>query len=227
MIDKVINQVWVGKYPIPSREKRISEEIRDKHPDYKYNLWTDDNLPQIPERLQQMYDTMYERKDYVFCADMIRWLVVYEYGGWYLDIDWEYKQSLDSLNLENRDGIVFGHWGVGWQHCDYTLTNNVFAFQKQHPMVKHMIDSMPIEYGYCNAPYSPGWTGIEAKRYLGLENEFSNEIWHYHSVVRGHLDKHNIEYGDYNTFQNEVLKHHALYSWEHTNKEKFAKGLID
>ena len=35
-----------------------------------------------------------------------------------------------------------------------------------------------------------------------------------------------IEYGDYNTFQNEVLKHHALYSWEHTNKEKFKNGLI-
>ena len=169
---------------------------------------------------------MYERKDYVFCADMIRWLVVYEHGGWYLDIDWEFIQSLDSLNLENRDGIAFGHWGTGWQHCDYTITNNVYGFKKNHPMVKHMIDNMPIEYGYNNAPYSPGWTGFEVKKYLGLENEFSKEIWEYHRVMREHLENHNIEYGDYNTFQNEVLKHHALYSWEHTNKEKFKNGLI-
>jgi mannosyltransferase OCH1-like enzyme len=227
MIPKIIHQIWVGEYNLPTRERKISSDIKEKHPEYTYYLWTDKNLPSIPERLQKMYDTMYERKDYVFCADMLRWIVVHEYGGWYLDIDWEFIQTLDSLNLENRSGIVFGHWGVGWQHCDYTITNNVYAFEKNHPIVKHMIDSMPIEYGYCNAPYSPGWTGLEIKKYLGLDNEFSNEIWHYHSVVRENLDRHNIEYGDYNTFQNEVLKHHALYSWEHTNKEKFAKGLID
>ena len=40
------------------------------------------------------------------------------------------------------------------------------------------------------------------------------------------LDKHNIEYGDYNTFQNEVLKHHALYSWSLENKVKFENGEI-
>lgn len=227
MINKIIHQVWVGEYPMPSREKRISEEIREKHTDYEYHLWTDSNLPHIPERLQEMYNVMYERKDYVFCADIIRWLVVYEYGGWYLDIDWEYIQSLNSLNLENRDGIVFGHWGVGWQHCDYTITNNVYGFKKEHPIVKYLIDNMPVEIGYCNAPHSPGWTGLIIKKYMGLPNMFSTEIWHYHGVVREHLHQHNIEYGDYNTFQNEVLKHHALYSWEHTNKEKFAKGLIN
>ena len=115
---------------------------------------------------------------------------------------------------------------VGWQHCDYTLTNNVFAFKKEHPLVKFMIDNMHSEVGYNNPPYSPSWTGLTAKKYLGLENEFSNEIWEYHRIMREHLEKNNIEYGDYNVFQNIVLKHHALYAWEHTNKEKFAKGLI-
>jgi mannosyltransferase OCH1-like enzyme len=189
-------------------------------------LWTDDNLPEIPERLREMYDVMYSKKDYVYCADMLRWIVVYQYGGWYLDIDWEFIKSLDTLNIDNRSGIVFGHWGIGWKHCDYTITNNVYGFEKDHPLPKHMIDSMPIDLRYGNAPYSPGWTGIEVKRYLGLENEFSNEIWHYHDVVREYLDKHNIEYGDYNTFQNQVLKHYALYSWSLENKIKFEKGEI-
>jgi len=226
MINKIIHQIWVGKYFLPERENRLWKEIKEKHQDYEYYLWTDDNLPEIPERLKKMYDVMYSKKDWAYCADMLRWLIVYQYGGWYLDIDFEYKQSLNSLNLENRDGIMFGHWGVDWKHCDYTLTNNIFAFQKEHPLVKHMIDNMQVEYEYCNAPYSPGWTGMEAKRYLGLENEFSNEIWHYHDVVRENLNKHNIEYGDYNTFQNEVLKHYALYSWGLENKVKFEKGEI-
>jgi hypothetical protein len=44
--------------------------------------------------------------------------------------------------------------------------------------------------------------------------------------MREHLEQHNIEYGDYNTFQNTVLKHHALYSWSLENKAKFEQGLI-
>ena len=227
MIPKIIHQIWVGGYEIPTRERYISNQLKENHSDYEYFLWTDNNLPEIPENLKEMYHIMYENKDYVFCADMLRWLVVYNYGGWYLDIDWEYISNLNTLPIENRDAIVFGHWGYGWQHCDYTITNNVYAFVKNHPMVKHMIDNMPLVKDYSNAPYSPGWTGIEVKKYLGLDNEFSNEIWEYHRIMRENLEKHNIEYGDYNTFQNTILKHHALYSWELTNKEKFAQGLIE
>ena len=101
MINKIIHQIWVGKYPLPERETRLSKELKEKHPNYEYHLWTDDNLPEIPERLKDMYELMYSKKDYVYCADMLRWLVVYQYGGWYLDIDWEFIQSLDSLNINN------------------------------------------------------------------------------------------------------------------------------
>lgn len=225
MIDKIIHQIWVGKYEMPDREKNQIAEIKEKHSNYDYHLWTNDNLPKIPERLQKIYDIMYNNEDYVFCADMLRWLVVYEYGGWYLDVDWKYVNSLDSLSIDHRDGIVFGHWGVGWTGCDYTLANNVFGFKKHHPLVKHMIDNMPDNNPYC--PYSPGWTGIEVKKYVGLENQFSNEIWEYHRIVREHLDAINIEYGDYNKFQVEVLNHLALYAWSAEQKEKFKNGTIN
>jgi mannosyltransferase OCH1-like enzyme len=226
MIPRIIHQIWVGHYDVPAREKRIAEEIANKHPNYEYKLWTDNNLPVIPAHLQPVYDKMYSQRDYVYCADMLRWLVVYQYGGWYLDIDWEYISNLDGMNIDHRSGIVFGHWGVGWQHCDYTFTNNVFAFEKNHPMVQTVINNMAPDLSYCSTPYGPGWTGIAVKNHLGLENEFSNEIWEYHRIVREHLEQHNIEYGDYNTFQNTVLKHHALYSWSLENKVKFEQGLI-
>jgi mannosyltransferase OCH1-like enzyme len=237
MINKIIHQIWIGTYNIPQRELALSKEVKEKHDNYEYYLWTDNNLPNIPERLQEMYNVMYNKQDFVYCADMIRWLVVYEYGGWYLDIDFEYVRSLDYLNIDNRDGILFGHWGggsqwldskigEGWSGCDYTFANNVFGFKKNHPLVKHMIDSMPVDINYGNAPYSPGWTGIEGKRYLGLENEFTKNVWEYHDTMKKYLNDNNIQYGDYNTFQNEILKHYALYSWSHENKEKFKNGLI-
>jgi mannosyltransferase OCH1-like enzyme len=226
MIDKVIHQIWIGHHEIPQREKDFAEEIKQKHPDYQYHFWTDQNLPSIPESLKPMYDAMYARLDYVYCADMLRWLVVLQYGGFYLDIDWQYIKNLNDLNIEHRDGIVFGHWGEGWQHCDYTIANNVFGFAKEHPTVKFFVDHMPQEQGYSNAPHYPRWCGITLKKYMGLENEFSNQIWEYHRIMRENLQSHNIEYGDYNRFQNQILRHFALYSWSNENKDKFKKGLI-
>jgi mannosyltransferase OCH1-like enzyme len=226
MIDKVIHQIWIGHYPIPKREIELSNEIREKHQDYEYHLWTDDNLPEIPIELKPMYDKMYSQLDYVYCADLVRWLCVYQYGGYYLDIDWQYIKNLNELGIDHRDGIVYGHWGEGWQHCDYTITNNIFGFKKHHPMVKYVIDNMPTDLQYGNAPYSPGWCGMIVKKYMGLTNDFCNEIWEYHRIMREHLDRENIEYGDYNRFQNENFKHFALYSWSHENKEKFKQGLI-
>lgn len=226
MIDKVIHQIWIGDYNIPQREVEFAKEIQEKHPDYTYHLWTDSNLPEIPERLKPMYDAMYSKQDYVYCADMIRWICVHNYGGYYLDIDWQYIKNLNELNLDHRDGVVYGHWGVNWTHCDYTITNNIFGFSKENPMVKYIINNMYTDLAYANAPYSPGWCGIVVKKFMGLENEFSNEIWEYHRIMRENLDKHNIEYGDYNTFQNENFKHYALYSWSLENKEKFKHGLI-
>lgn len=226
MIPKIIHQIWIGEYKIPSREVRIMEDLKSKHSDYTHYLWTDQNLPEIPDRLKGMYSKMYEQKDYVYCADMVRWLVVLQHGGWYLDIDWEYISSLNNLNLENRSGVVFGHWGEGWTGCDYTITNNVFAFEKNHPVPQYFLDSMPVDLNYCNAPYSPGWCGITIKKYMGLDNEFSKEIWEYHRIMRENLDRHNVEYGDYNKFQITILKHHALYSWSLENKVRFKNGEI-
>ena len=226
MIDKVIHQIWVGEYDIPTRERLFSKEIKKKHPDYQYYFWTDENIPIIPKRLENMYNEMYRRKDYTFCADMIRWLVVYEYGGWYLDVDWEYISNLNDLKLENKDGIVFGHWGSDWRHIDYTLANNIFAFKKNHPMVKYVIEQMRNDLKYFKPTYSPSFIGLSIKKYVGLGYCFSNQIWEYHRIMKEILNDNNIEYGDYNTFQEKTLKHHSLYAWSHENKFKFKNGEI-
>lgn len=233
MIPKIIHQVWIGQYKIPKRETALYQEIRDKHCQfggYEYHLWTDSNMPVIPLQLKEIYDEMYRRKDYVFCADMVRWLVVYEYGGWYLDIDWQYVQSLDAYyekHVKDCDGVVFGHWGSGWTHIDDTLANNVFGFIKGHDMPLTLINNMPKDKGYCNAPYSPSYCGQQLRVFLGLPNRFTEEIWTYHRIIREHLESKNLYYGDYNTFQNENFRHLALFAWNNENMEKFAKGEIE
>ncbi|HCT52382.1 MAG TPA: mannosyltransferase, partial [Balneola sp.] len=54
MIPKIIHQIWIG-----DQSKRPSEMMKtwqDMNPDWEYMLWTDDNLPQIANRVQ--FDAM-------------------------------------------------------------------------------------------------------------------------------------------------------------------------
>jgi mannosyltransferase OCH1-like enzyme len=231
MIEKIIHQIWVGHYDIPERETALYKEIRDKHPDYKHILWTDDNLPEIPENFLPMYNAMYAKKDFVFCADMLRWLVIYQYGGWYLDIDWQYIKNLNEYILkgvtDGYEGIVFGHWGVGWKHIDDTIANNVFAFKKGHAMPLLILNNLPLNTVYSNAPFSPAFCGQQMRLFLQLSNHFTYDIWVYHEIIRTELSKRLIKYGDYNTFQNENFKHHSLFAWNDVNMKKFANGEIN
>lgn len=237
MIEKIIHQIWVGHYDIPQREKKLSEDFIKAHPGWQYYFWSDDNLPNIPEHLVEMYRTMYNKKDYVYCADMIRWLVIQEYGGWYLDIDWELVQSLETSVSPDRDGIVFGHFGggmewlnnkigVGWTGIDHTVSNNVFGFKKNHPLLDCVVQNIYVDLNYQNAPYSPHWTGESIKKFLDLPMHFTDDVWEYHHTMQEKLNHHNIEYGDYNTFNPQVARHLALYAWSHENKIKFEQGLI-
>ena len=213
MIDKIIHQIWVGDHNIPERESQFANEIKEKHSNYKYNLWTDDNLPEIPERLREIYKTMYDRKDYVDCADILRWLVVYQYGGWYLDMDLEYISNLDTLNLDNRVGIIFGCWHESWLHCDCTFMNNIFGFEKNNPMVKHLIDNMNTDCNYISPLlHYPGWIGVEVRNFLGLNNYFNNDTSEYHRIIKEKLENYNIEYGNFNQFKN--FKHYELNTWK-------------
>lgn len=244
MIPKIIHQVWVGEYDMPDKEKKMSESIKNNHPDYTYHLWTNKNMPIIPDNLKEIYETMYSKSDFVYCADMIRLLVVYQYGGYYFDLDFEYLKNLNDdykyyssefngwTNIEWRTGLLYGHWGVGWQHCDYTFANNAFGFEKGHPLMKYIVENMApgsqvekttsarIQLNYGNCPYSPGWFGIVVKSFLSLENECSKEIWEYHKIIRESLLKYGIEYGHYNGFENKIFKHHAHYSWSLENKTR-------
>jgi hypothetical protein len=244
MIPKRIHQIWVGPYEIPQREKNSAEKMKSFHPDYEYFFWTDNNLPEIPPHLRQMYDTMYQKSDFVYCADMLRILTVFQYGGYYFDIDFECIKNLNEdytyyspefkgqSNIEFRTGVLYGHWGVDWKHCDYSFANNTFGFEKEHPLLKYLIDNMGpgsevekttsarIELNYGNCPYSPGWFGIVVKSFLGLKNDCHDEIWQYHKMIKEKLLDHKIEYGHYNAFENKIFKHHAAYSWSLENKKR-------
>ena len=78
------------------RDKAFCEKVKQLNPDYEYVFWDNDNLPPLPDKLRNLKDEFVSHKDWVVIADMLRLHVVHEYGGIYLDCDYEMFNSFSN-----------------------------------------------------------------------------------------------------------------------------------
>ena len=104
-IPKVIHHTWFGKDPYPKLVQKCIASWKKHLPDYDIITWTPDNFdmdicPWVRES--------YEAKKYAYTADYVRYYVLHNYGGIYLDADVEVKKNFDSL-LNSAGFIAFLH----------------------------------------------------------------------------------------------------------------------
>jgi len=195
MIPKIIHQIWVGDFKIPLREKNLMENLKNLHSDYDYKLWT--NLEEdTPENVKYWYNRFYKIKNYAFCADILRIWVVYKYGGFYLDIDFDIKNRLDYFFKFNN--VFFYH-----NDTDYTIPNNIFAGSQYSEILKYCLDNINPNCSW----YGPSWFGQTLKNHFGFPYESKQQ------PIKDYLKDKNTEYYQYYTFETTYGKHLSLYSW--------------
>ena len=93
MIPKVIHQIWLGdprKCPLD-----LINTWKEKNPTWKHTLWTDKNIPKL--RNQEQFDAM---KELAGKADILRYEILYNLGGFYIDADSKCIKPLDDSLLD-------------------------------------------------------------------------------------------------------------------------------
>lgn len=95
MISKIIHYCWFGKSKKPELVKKCIESWKRYCPDYQIIEWNEKNynIDSAPIFVQQAL----KKKLWAFASDYIRYQVVYQYGGIYLDTDVELLKSPDSF----------------------------------------------------------------------------------------------------------------------------------
>ena len=97
-IKKIIHQIWLGdEYRIPQETKSWKE----KHPDWEYKLWTEENIP-ANLICRKQFDFFMQRKLYNGASDILRLELLFLYGGIYIDADTLCINSLDDFMLNNE-----------------------------------------------------------------------------------------------------------------------------
>jgi len=101
---KIIHQIWIqGELLLPDNFKQYQNEIKKYHPDWKYMLWDEINILELLKKnnidwLKQYYkfQYMHQRIDYA------KLIILYLYGGIFIDMDAYTIKNLQKLFDDNK-----------------------------------------------------------------------------------------------------------------------------
>lgn len=152
-IPKIIHQIWVGPNTPPEHFKKWQESILMLHPDWEYKLWTDKDVAQLKMINQRHYDA---ETNYGAKADILRLELLNQFGGAYIDIDFEFLKPLDPLHY--LCDFYIGFFQVIYLRKTPRINNGILAASPGHPIVKTLI----TEIGKNRDQYGDltSWSGI-------------------------------------------------------------------
>lgn len=149
-IPKIIHQIWLGS-EVPESLKLLQKTWIQYHIDrgWSYKLWTDADIEELGLYNQQYYDAS---DNYGVKSDILRWEVVYRYGGVYVDMDYECLQALDDLHYTYD--FYTALQPLDTQYVQ--LGGALFGSRPGHPILKHCIETICDDWHLKGAPCKTG-----------------------------------------------------------------------
>ncbi|MBU0508402.1 hypothetical protein KKH27_06150 [bacterium] len=131
-IPKIFHKVWLGGKPFPERCQRLWDTWKQYHSDFEFMFWTESNLPVLQNR--KLFD---RATTYAMASDIVRYELMYLYGGIYSDTDTECLKSFD--NLLDREFA-----GIEWRNGDdVNIAIGILGGFRGSRNFKQVIDNIP------------------------------------------------------------------------------------
>jgi mannosyltransferase OCH1-like enzyme len=93
-LPKRLGHIWIGPKPAPDR---WMQTWPDKHPDWEYTIYDNDFLAGFPFRLRDLINEYWWRGLYAGVQDMMRYEILYAFGGFMADADAICRHPVDEL----------------------------------------------------------------------------------------------------------------------------------
>jgi len=168
-IPKVIHQIHLGSKPLSNQELKWQKTWKDHNPDWEFIFWDDEALKSIDIINKKYLD---DCDNYSMKSDILRFDILYQFGGLYIDTDFECLKPLDPF-FDNRDFIVCRQNPNGPSIC-----GAFFAATQYNSLVRKLLDGIPQRSithkgKHCVAKYGPTYiTDIIDENY-GQEFKYS------------------------------------------------------
>lgn len=155
-IPKVIHQIWIqGEDEIPEDLMVYKNKIQQLHPDWKYILWDEISILQFLKKTNKEWFKMYYNFTYLHQkVDYTKLLILYTYGGIFID--------MDAYTIKKLDGLIdkYGEYDlivsyakeinplVNYSVCrkfGQCLNNGIFLGKPNTDILSYMIDNISYE----------------------------------------------------------------------------------
>jgi len=132
MIPKILHQIWIGPKPAPTN---LMKTWKEKHPNFEYILWTEQEI--YNRRLQL---TCVEKINMIpeinGKADIIRWEILYQYGGYFVDAD---SICIEPFDYYFSDKVAFATFENENVRAGLIATGTM-GFIPKHPLCLDIIN---------------------------------------------------------------------------------------
>ena len=130
MIPKIIHYCWLSDDPIPVDLTDCMKSWKRILPDYEWVKW---DFTRFDKSSSVWVSEAFDNKKYAFAADYIRLYALYNYGGFYLDMDVIAKKSLNPFLCLSTC--------IGWQYDKNSgLEVAAFGVEKHMSWIKDCLD---------------------------------------------------------------------------------------
>ena len=205
-IPRHIHQYWNGKSP-PSH---LMQQCRDLHPTWNYTLWTPDSIQTSkPFHNRAIYDC-FSTQQVNGQSDVVRYSVLREFGGVYLDADTACLRPLDDLLQYGFFAGYHSKDNAGTRENDQHHPNRelvasaVMGSLPQHPLTVRLTDDLNNTYqnGMAWSTVGPGHLTRTLRNCPECNISGDIIILPFHAFVPYHHE------------ENEILKAHADNLWK-------------
>ena len=147
-IYKIQHQLWIGGASIPKELRKYSKINKNLNPDWRYELWNDIKIEALMN--EHGYDRTYNEFIYMHQKiDFAKYVILYCYGGIYLDFDSYCMKSLNGLIEENiKYDLILSKLNCNmmenYLHCNhhYCVNNGIIYAKPKNKILKLLIDKI-------------------------------------------------------------------------------------
>lgn len=131
---RVLHLIWVGKSKQPDYLDRHIIKWKELMPEWTIRLWTNEDLTE-EEIEPNVLSKIKEAEKGTQKADILKYYVVWKYGGIYVDADTEPTRSLEPI-LYMSDLVICHHNEITWPY----IAVGFFAACPNHPVLRRSVD---------------------------------------------------------------------------------------
>jgi mannosyltransferase OCH1-like enzyme len=138
MIPPIIHHIWMGPKSMPEKCHMCIQRAKQIYPSFTFHLWNDESVEQLLQTHFPEYLAAFQGLPrLIMKIDMIRYFIMYKFGGMYLDTDYFVLNSFDFSTHEvvlpaNREEN-------GIPTC---VGNCIFASRPNHSFWKQLMDTL-------------------------------------------------------------------------------------